>query len=118
MPMIEADVQAAFVKYLVERGWDITTETADHTDVIARRGAEFLVAEVKGTTSAPGLDVDTAYGQLLRRMGDRAEGVRYALVVPDSARRFAVRVSDKVRWRFGIDVWTVDDAGNVQLVDN
>jgi hypothetical protein len=115
--MIEAEVQAAFVKYLEEGGWDVKTKNDDHTDVIACRGAEVLVAEVKGTTSEPGLDVDTAYGQLLRKM-DRPEGVRYALVVPDSARRFALRVSDKVRWRLGIEVWTVDEAGNIQLVDD
>jgi hypothetical protein len=116
--MIEAEVQAAFVKYLIECGWEVTTEIGDYTDVIGRRGDELLVAEVKGTTSSPGLDVDTAYGQLLRRMGDRPEGVRYALVVPDSARRVALRVSDKVRRRLGIDVWTVDEAGNIQLVDD
>jgi hypothetical protein len=116
--MIEEEVQAAFVKYLEEGGWDVKTKNDDYTDVIACRGAEVLVAEVKGTTSSLGLDVDTAYGQLLRRMGDRPEGVRYALVVPDSARRFALRVSDKVRRRFGIEVWTVDEAGNVQLVDD
>jgi hypothetical protein len=116
--MKEAEVQAAFVKYLIERGWDVTTDNDDHTDVEARRGAEVLVAEVKGTTPYPGLDVDTAYGQLLRRMGDRPERVRYALVVPDSARRSAPRVPDKVRRRLGIDVWTVDEAGDTQLVDD
>ncbi|MGO9692554.1 MAG: hypothetical protein ACLPYO_01785 [Mycobacterium sp.] len=115
--MIEAEVQAASVNYLKEGGWDVQTHNDDHADVRARRGDEVLVAEVKGTTSSPGLDVDTAYGQLLRRMGDRPEVVRYALVVPDSARRFALRVLDKVRWRLGIDVWTVDEAGNVQLVE-
>ena len=71
--MIEAEVQAAFVKYLNERGWKVVTDNPDYTDVIARRGAELLVAEVKGTTTLPGLDVDTAYGQLLRRMRDRPE---------------------------------------------
>jgi hypothetical protein len=112
--MIEAEVQAAFVNYLKEGGWEVQTHNADHIDVKAWRGDEVLVAEVKGTTTSPGLDVDTAYGQLLRRMGDRPEGVRYALVVPDSARRSALRVSDEVRRRLGIEVWTVDEAGNVQ----
>ena len=72
----EADVEAAFVRYLLERGWDVDIDKVDHADVVARRGAEHLVAEVKGTTAAAGLDVDTAYGQLLRRMGDRPEGTR------------------------------------------
>jgi len=59
MPMIEAQVQAAFVKYLIERGWEVTTDNADYTDVMARRGDDLLLAEVKGTTSSSGLDVDS-----------------------------------------------------------
>jgi hypothetical protein len=114
--MIEAEVQAAFVEYLNERGWKVTTNNADYTDVIARRGDELLLAEVKGTTTAAGLDVDTAYGQLLRRMRERPETVRYALVVPESARTAALRVSDEVRRLLGIDVWVVDEGGNVELI--
>jgi len=113
--MIEKDVQDAFVKYLTEQGWDVTTENRDYVDVIAQRGAESLVAEVKGTTSSSGLDVDTAYGQLLRRMTNRPEGVRYALVVPESIHALATRVPDEVRRRLGIDIWTVDETGNVKL---
>ncbi|OBG38120.1 hypothetical protein [Mycobacterium sp. E3198] len=116
--MKEAEVQAAFVDYLQERGWKVKTHNDDHADVKAWRGENFLVAEVKGATTDSGLDVDTAYGQLLRRMGDRSDGIRYALVVPDSARRAALRVSEEVRRRLGIDVWTVDEAGNIQLVDD
>jgi Holliday junction resolvase len=67
----ETEVEAAFARYLFERGWDVDTDKLDHADVVASRGAKHLVAEVKGTTTSPGLDVDTAYGQLLRRMGDR-----------------------------------------------
>jgi hypothetical protein len=69
--VIEPAVQPAFVRYLIERGWEVTTDNADHTDVIARRGDELLLAEVKGMTSSTGLDVDTAYGQLLRRVRER-----------------------------------------------
>jgi hypothetical protein len=112
----ESEVEAAFVSYLLERGWDVDTDRVDHADVVARRGAEHIVAEVKGATAAPGLDVDTAYGQLLRRMGDRPEGTRFAIVVPESARKAALRVPEEVRWRFGIDVWVVDELGSVALV--
>lgn len=114
----EAEVEAAFVHYLLDRGWDVDTGKVDHADVVARRGAEHLVAEVKGTTAAPGLDVDTAYGQLLRRMGDRPEDTRFAMVVPESARRAARRVPAEVRWKFGIDVWVVDELGSVVLVQD
>ena len=114
----EAEVEAAFVRYLLERGWDVDTDKVDHADVVARRGAEHLVAEVKGTTTSAGLDVDTGYGQLLRRMGDRPEGTRFAIVVPESARKAALRVPGEVRWRLAIDVWVVTELGSVELADD
>jgi hypothetical protein len=114
--MKEAQVQAAFVEYLIERGWEVTTDNVDHTDVVAHRGDDLLLAEVKGTTSSAGVDVDTAYGQLLRRMREWPETVQYALVVPESARKSALRVSDKLRRLLGIELWVVDEVGNVQLV--
>jgi len=113
----EAEVEAAFVRYLLERGWDVDTDKVGDADVVARRGAEYIVAEVKGTTTSSGLDVDTAYGQLLRRMGDRPEGTRFAIVVPESARKAALRVPEEVRWMFRIDVWVVTDLGTVALAE-
>lgn len=115
--MKEAEVERVFVDYLAEHGWKVKTDKSDHADVVAWRGDEMLVAEVKGTTADVGTDLDTAYGQLLRRMRDRPETARYALVLPHSVLKSALRVSDEVRRRIGIDVWTVDEAGNVQLVD-
>ena len=45
-----------------------------------------LYAEVKGRTTDAGLDVDTVYGQLLRRMTYTGPGrVRYGIVVPTEA---------------------------------
>lgn len=85
----------------------------DHADVIARLGDERLVAEVKGQTKSSGTDVDTGYGQLLRKMKDRSDKVRYALVVPASTLQSALRVPDDVRTLLRIEVWTVDEAGNV-----
>ena len=67
----EARVVAAFCCALELDGWDVTPEV-DFVDVVARRDGATIVAEVKGRTAAPGLDVDTMYGQLLRRM--RSEG--------------------------------------------
>ena len=58
---------AAFCEHLRAQGWTVTTEVA-WCDVRAERDGALLYAEAKGRTSAPGLDVDTAYGQLLRRM--------------------------------------------------
>jgi len=42
--VMEAEVEAAFVRYLLERGWDVDTDKVDHADVVARRGAEHIVA--------------------------------------------------------------------------
>lgn len=112
--MTEAEVQAAFVAALHERGWDVMTENADYTDVIARRGTDVLIAEVKGETRSVGTDVDTAYGQLLRRMTDRGDAsVRYALVVPAAAAPAALRVSKEVRAALAIDVWQVTSSGAI-----
>ncbi len=65
----ESEVVQVFVSWLERHGWRVTTELA-WADVLAGRGDERLVAEAKGVTSSPGLDVDTLYGQLLRRMED------------------------------------------------
>jgi hypothetical protein len=43
--------------------------------------AERLHLEAKGRTTSAGLDVDTMFGQLLRRMTD--ETARHGVVVPD-----------------------------------
>jgi hypothetical protein len=64
-------------------------------DVTATRGGRTLLAEAKGDTTAIGLDVDTAYGQLLRRMNDDPSTF-YAVVVPSSAVQAALRVPDHV----------------------
>jgi hypothetical protein len=48
MAITERRVEAAFKAYLVERGWDVTTVNDDYADLIAKRGAELLVAELKG----------------------------------------------------------------------
>lgn len=111
--MTEAEVEAAFVRYLLERGWGVTTDNADYTDVLAHRGSEHIVAEVKGHTSSRGLDVDTLYGQLLRRMTAPGDTTRYALVVPMSMQTKVERVPATVRDLLDIDVWLVDDDGEV-----
>jgi hypothetical protein len=64
----------------------------DFVDVYAERGAECLYAEAKGRTAAIGLDVDTLYGQLLRRMKNPAAEAQYAVVVPTAAVAAARRV--------------------------
>ena len=110
----EKRVIDAYVTWLKQNNWTVQREV-DFVDVYAERGQERLYAEAKGRTTAPGLDVDTLYGQLLRRMKDPEPGSRYAVVVPTAALNAALRVPAWVRNRLSIDIYEVDDDGEVQL---
>jgi hypothetical protein len=77
----------------------------------AEREGETLYAEAKGRTAA---DLDTLYGQLLRRMPIEQSNARFAVVVPTEARVAALRVPARVRELLRIDVYTVDAEGRVE----
>jgi hypothetical protein len=109
----EERVVRAFVDWLLGQGWTVDREV-EFVDVYAERGPERLYAEAKGRTAAMGLDVDTMYGQLLRRMKDPGGGARYAVVVPTAAVAAALRVPDWVRQRLAIEVYEVSDGGEVR----
>jgi hypothetical protein len=113
----EAWVVEAFCAYLVGQGWQVTTEV-NYADVVATQAGRTLYAEAKGRTSEPGLDADTMYGQLLRRMGAVDDpSVTYAVVVPASAEKAARRVPAWVRARLRIDLYFVTDDGQVTLAE-
>ncbi len=115
MPMNEAQVVRFFCAALLANGWDVTTEV-EYVDVVARRDGQTIYAEAKGHTTSPGLDVDTMYGQLLRRMRPEDQSdVRYAVVVPEAVLAAALRVPTSVRARLGVDVYAVHDDGRVDL---
>ena len=59
----------AFCAWLQSEGWSVEREVS-FVDVLACHDGVTLYAEAKGRTTSPGLDVDTMYGQLLRRMTD------------------------------------------------
>ena len=108
----EERVVAAYASWLERRGWTVALEV-EFVDVYAERGVEKLYAEAKGQTAAIGLDVDTLYGQLLRRMNDPGATTRYAVVVPTAAVGAALRVPSWVRERLHVDVFEVDEGGVV-----
>ncbi len=112
-PIAEARVIEAFGAWLEAEGWAVGYEVG-WADVVAERGDERLVAEAKGLTSEPGLDVDTLYGQLLRRMADSPRATRLGVVVPIQLAAAALRVSAEVRRALGIDVYTVDRDGAIE----
>ena len=83
------------------------------------RGGQWLRAEAKSHTGdSAGLDVDTEFGQLLRRIGNADDpSVRYAIVVPPASLSKVVRVSPRIHNLLRIDVYSVDaNTGAVQLV--
>jgi len=113
----ESRVVEAFCQHLVDHGWQVRREVG-FCDVVAQRGSETLYAEAKGRTSEPGLDVDTLYGQLLRRMPIGEDmSARFAVVVPASAKVAALRVPASVRALLRVDVYTVGDEGHVSQVE-
>lgn len=82
-------------------------------DVIAERAGERLIGEVKGYTGAnAGLDIDTMFGQLLRRMAPGA-GTSWAVIVPTLSLAKVLRVPIAVRRRLGIRVFEVRDNDEV-----
>ncbi len=112
----ELRVVDAFCAWLANRGW--TTEREVHqVDVIGTRGQERLYAEAKGRTAAIGLDVDTLYGQLLRRMPANELGSAvFAVVVPTEAVEAVLRVPGRVRAALGIEVYSVAVDGSIAHV--
>ncbi len=109
----ERQVVDAFCAHLRGEGWQVSTEV-DYADVVATRDGQTLYAEAKRRTDSAGLDVDTLYGQLLRRTGQHDDpAVRYAVVVPDRALAAAQRVPDWVRDRLRICLYAVTEDDQV-----
>jgi hypothetical protein len=114
----EASVVDAFLRMARwSRVTSVEREIA-HVDVVAARGDEKLFAEAKGRTGASmGLDVDTMYGQLLRRMPPEEVGhADFAVVVPDAARVSVQRVPERVRRILRSHIYLVSEAGQVTYV--
>lgn len=73
-----------------------------------------MYVEAKGRMAAPGLDVDTMFGQLLRRMPPNEVGsVDFAVVVPDVAIRFVLRVLKRACDVLRIRAFSVAQDGTV-----
>lgn len=110
----EDRVVQAFCAFLEQQGW-ATRREVGFADVVAERDGERIFAEAKGRTAAIGLDVDTMFGQLLRRMPhERPDpSTRFAVVVPAEASAAVERVPAWVRQELSIDLYEVDQDGSV-----
>ena len=111
----EARVVAAFCDYLRAEGWEVEREVK-FVDVLAKKPGLTLYAEAKGRTEAIGLDVDTLYGQLLRRVPEDGMNSVLGVVVPETAVTAALRVPQWIRDRLRVHVWAVSDDDHVRLV--
>ena len=110
----EERVIQAFCAFLEEQGWE-TEREVKFVDVVAQKDGHRIFAEAKGRTAAIGLDVDTMFGQLLRRMPQERPGpdTRFAVVVPTEASAAVERVPAWVRSELGIDLYVVSQDGSV-----
>jgi hypothetical protein len=109
----EAPVELAFKRWLESQGWRLINEAGSWADVIAERDDERLIGEVKGHTGgSTGLDMDTMFGQLLRRMTPDA-ATTWAVIVPTRSLTAVLRVPIEVRRRLGIRVFEVRDDDEV-----
>jgi hypothetical protein len=114
----ERRVVDAFCDWLEREGWVGLRREVGFVDVVAERNGQTLYAEAKGRTAAIGLDVDTMYGQILRRMPlDDDPSHRFAVVVPDEALAAALRVPERVRRLLRIEVYAVNESGGVRRHD-
>jgi hypothetical protein len=116
MPITEKQVEKAFVDFLRADRWEVSTRNLDYVDLIARRGNELIVAELKGHTKSAGTAIDIGYGQLMRRMTIERESARFALVVPETLARHVERVHADVRTRLGIDIYLVDSKSGIRAI--
>ncbi|WP_213571547.1 hypothetical protein [Rhodococcus sp. USK13] len=105
-----------FAGWLSSQGWMVRTEV-DFVDIVAEKDGRRLYVEVKGATAAPGLDVDTAIGQLVRRMpSEPDQSVSCALVVRDQPRSVeaAVRAPQWILDLLRMALYAVDEDGDVR----
>ena len=115
----EAEVEAAFVRYLLERGWDVDTDKVGPR----RRGSDGAAPSTSSLRSRarprPRDSMSTRRtGSCCDEWATDPRALSFAIVVPESARKAALRVPEEVRWRFGIDVWVVDELGSVALAQD
>jgi hypothetical protein len=112
--MTEAEVVAAFGRWLAADGWVVGRSTDRDLDIYATRAGQRLHVEAKGVTKDPYTSADIGWGQLLRRMSDLGQpGARYGVVCPLAMKATVLRVPAVVRERLGVEVFVVNPDGSV-----
>ena len=114
--MNEKQATAHLVAWLRVAGWTVVEHPAEmpHLDVLATRGAERWLIEVKGyLASDNGTSADICWGQTLRRMTDPGPTTRYSIAAPTKVMPMVFRVPEHVRACLRVEVLEVEDGGNV-----
>jgi len=105
-----------FAGWLSSQGWVVRTDT-EFVDIVAEKDGRRIYVEVKAATTAPDLDVDTAIGQLVRRMpSEPDQAVSFALVVRDEppSVEAAGRAPQRILDLLGMALYAVDEDGGVR----
>ncbi|MGW4214996.1 hypothetical protein ACWEIJ_43960 [Lentzea sp. NPDC004789] len=114
----EALVVDAFCGWLEAAGWSVEVER-DRWDVVASKDGNRLCCEAKGRTADAGLDLHTAYGQILCRQSEEDDlTTSYALVIRDEPKsiRAALRAPSRVRALLRLTIYAVGDGGVVRVL--
>jgi hypothetical protein len=88
--MEEAHAQAIIVKWFRNRGFDVEEnsylDTENEIDVIAKKGLEQWIIEVKGdydkNTAQYNVNFDTGMGQILKSITKIDNNTKYAICIP------------------------------------
>jgi len=92
----------------------VSPREVEFTDALATRSDEPLYVEARAETSSPGLDGRGHHVRPAAAPDDRPDDqARYAVVVPSSALTAAQRLPEWVPERLRLDVYGVDDDGQV-----
>jgi hypothetical protein len=116
-----AHLTNAFAKWLEERGWeDVIHAPGPGADIIARRGDETLIAEVKPSGSQPAVMSGlTQLQSYVEAAAERRPHVRGALVIPRitlDALSEAHHLARVAELKHVLEVYAVDADGDVERV--
>lgn len=110
----EAFVQRSIELFFAHNGYQLIQDA--QVDLIAEKPGEKWFIEAKGESASPGLDFNTALGQLLKWMAS-PEPI-YALALPKCSKykRQCSLLPQYVRQRLGLRILVVDQGGGVSII--
>lgn len=121
-PLSEDEIKRSLQAWLDLQGWsvEIAYGKSRGADVVACRGKERWIIEVKGRGSRPQMKINyflAVLGEILQRMNELNS--KYSIVLPDlkQFRNLWNKLPELAKSRIGITALFVDEFGNVKIVD-